>query len=89
MAQAPNRYIPSQPPSTEDAGEVLAWALREFEALSIVLNNASAGQVDICAVAPDKPRTGWVRYANGTTWNPGSGAGYYGFVEGSGWRFLG
>lgn len=40
------------------------------------------------AVAPLKPREGMVVMANGTNWNPGSGAGFYGYRAGS-WRFLG
>ena len=37
--------------------------------------------------APPKPREGMVVKADGITWNPGSGAGFYGFR--AGWRFLG
>jgi hypothetical protein len=87
--QSADRYVPGTPPSTEDAAEVLAWALRELEAASIVINNVAAGQVEVCYVAPEKPRTGWIRYADGIGWDPGSGAGFYGFREGQGWRFLG
>lgn len=39
-------------------------------------------------VAPSKPRDGMIALADGTNWNPGSGAGYYGYRAGS-WRFLG
>lgn len=37
---------------------------------------------------PAKPRTGDIVLADGTNWNPGSGAGFYGYRGGS-WRFLG
>ena len=37
---------------------------------------------------PAKPRDGRVVLADGTSWNPGSGAGYYGYRAGA-WRFLG
>ncbi len=40
------------------------------------------------AVAPKKPRDGVIAMADGTNWNPGSGAGFYGYRAGS-WRFLG
>lgn len=36
---------------------------------------------------PSKPRQGMVRYADGTTWNPGSGAGMY-LYNGATWNFL-
>lgn len=37
---------------------------------------------------PPKPRDGMVALADGTQWNPGSGAGFYGYRAGS-WRLLG
>lgn len=38
--------------------------------------------------APGKPQDGMIVKADGTHWNPGSGAGYYGYTSGS-WSFLG
>lgn len=40
------------------------------------------------SVAPKKPRDGVLAMADGVGWNPGSGAGFYGYRAGS-WRFLG
>ncbi|NIS77749.1 MAG: hypothetical protein GTO00_09085 [Deltaproteobacteria bacterium] len=37
---------------------------------------------------PDKPRDGMIVLADGTNWNPGSGAGFYGRSAGA-WVFLG
>ena len=39
-------------------------------------------------VAPDKPRAGMVALADGTNWNPGSGAGVYAYYGGA-WVKLG
>jgi hypothetical protein len=39
-------------------------------------------------VAPDKPRNGMIILADGTDFNPGSGAGFYGYSGGA-WTFLG
>lgn len=39
-------------------------------------------------VAPTKPRDGMLVLADGVNFNPGSGAGFYGFRAGA-WRFLG
>lgn len=39
-------------------------------------------------VAPTKPREGMVVKADGTHWNPGSGAGFYGY-KGGAWALLG
>lgn len=38
--------------------------------------------------APKKPREGMIVLADGSSWNPGSGSGFYGFRAGA-WRFLG
>lgn len=37
---------------------------------------------------PTKPFDGLIVVADGTGWNPGSGAGYYGYYNGT-WKFLG
>lgn len=39
-------------------------------------------------VAPTKPRAGMNALADGTNWNPGSGAGMY-VYRGAAWHFLG
>lgn len=39
-------------------------------------------------VAPQKPRNGLVVFADGTTWNPGAGAGIYAYYGGI-WNHLG
>lgn len=44
--------------------------------------------LDALYAAPSKPRTGMVVLADGTYWNPGSGAGYYGYY-GASWVKLG
>lgn len=44
--------------------------------------------LDTLYAAPKKYREGMICKADGTTWNPGSGAGVYCFRAGS-WRFLG
>ena len=44
--------------------------------------------LDTLYAAPSKPRDGILALADGTTWNPGSGAGVYLYRAGA-WRFLG
>lgn len=46
------------------------------------------GHIDVTHVAPEKPRDGMLRNADGTNWNPGSGAGLYRYGGGV-WNFLG
>lgn len=45
-------------------------------------------QLQVSFVAPTKPRTGMVVYADGTHWNPGSGEGVYTFGSDSAWHYL-
>lgn len=40
-------------------------------------------QLDVYHKAPDKPREGMIVCADGTDWDPGSGAGFYGFLGGA------
>lgn len=44
--------------------------------------------LDKLHAAPKKFREGTIVFADGTTWNPGSGGGFYGYRAGL-WRFLG
>lgn len=74
------------PPDPKDLPQFLDQELR----------NISHGQVAPVFVlalavshkAPDKVADGYVVLADGTDWNPGSGAGVYCYRAGA-WRFLG
>jgi hypothetical protein len=75
---------------TQDLGALLRWAYEEFTRISQTLEELGAGQIDSVDVVPLKPRNGMVRHTPATNWNPGSGAGYYGYNEGTtSWKFLG
>lgn len=45
-------------------------------------------QMTVMYAAPSKPRTGWLVYADGTSWNPGSGEGVYVYTSGGAWSKL-
>jgi hypothetical protein len=65
------------------------WMARELRAIA----EAIAGGVpfvkfDTLFAAPKKVAEGLTVKADGTTWNPGSGAGVYCY-RGGAWRFLG
>lgn len=45
--------------------------LQEYQASFYVVQNS----------APEKPREGMIRFADGTNWNPGSGRGLYQYVS--------
>lgn len=61
---------------------------REIRITSAIQALAS-GHIDPVYVAPIKPRAGDIRYADGMSWNPGSGEGIYRYSIAGAWVFLG
>lgn len=78
-------YIPRNVP--QDPAQLPGFFMAELENISRAIN-ASTLKLETLYVAPPKPRDGDLALADGTSWNPGSGAGFYGYRAGS-WRFLG
>lgn len=69
--------------------ELRAYLEREFQRLAGELQvGVESVILTECHVEPTKPRDGMVVLADGTDWDPGSGAGFYGYSGGT-WRFLG
>lgn len=79
-------YNPEQPPS--DSAQYSVWIERELYKIKSAIDLLASGHLDQTNVAPTKPRTGDIRLADGTNWNPGSGAGFYGYYGGA-WVKLG
>ena len=80
-------YTPSDIPN--DATQIPDFLRREL--LSIAQSFQSQAPyllLKTLYVAPTKPREGLIALADGTSWNPGAGAGYYGY-RGAAWRLLG
>lgn len=77
-------YAPNNPPVEN---ELSAYLVSELQRISAAINAVSVGHLDKSYAAPAKPRDGDLRYADGTSWNPGSGAGIYWF-NGSAWAKL-
>lgn len=75
-------YVPNSPPS--DSKDIGVYVYNELVRIAGVLSLVAAGHLDKSYAAPSKPRDGDVRYADGTSWNPGSGAGIY-YYNGSAW----
>lgn len=67
---------------------VVQWMQRELTQLERTFFDLDMIQLVQLNVAPTKPRTGMVVLADGTNWNPGSGAGFYGYYGGA-WVKLG
>lgn len=81
------QYVPR--PVPHDTKDIPAYLKNELESLSAALVQGDEFLLlRMRYTAPTKPRDGMVVLADGTSWNPGSGAGYYGY-RASAWRFLG
>lgn len=65
-------------------GELQNTMQQNLRLLAEVLN-AQVTEVKLkpLAVAPTKPREGWLSFADGTNWNPGAGAGVYEYRAGA------
>lgn len=72
-------YVPSSPPNTSDPElqRVIEWVRGELERITRYLNDLPLVKLNVQNVEPTKPRQGMLVYADGTNWNPGSGAGVY------------
>jgi hypothetical protein len=79
-------YAPGTVPS--DPAALPTFLTLELAKIKAALDLAALGHVDTTYVAPAKPREGDVRLADGTAWNPGSGAGVYAYYGGA-WAKLG
>jgi hypothetical protein len=79
------RFVIDSPPLTEDTAILRDWAFTQFQRIQYVLETVHDHDTE--NAAPSKPRQGWVRYADGTNWNPGSSEGLY-VYDGTSWNKL-
>lgn len=68
-------YSPQPVPS--NPADLANYLRTELAAIQNVISILAAGHIDMTYAAPDKPRDGDIRLADGTSWNPGSGQGVY------------
>jgi len=77
------RYQPGPlPPKLEDLG---VYLINELNRLGSVLFNQSVFRLEETNVLPTKPRTGDIRYFDGTNADPGSGEGIYFYNSAGSW----
>ena len=81
-------YEPENPPTIPDIPELETYLAQEFRRIAESFLNIEEILLVELNVEPEKPRDGMVVMADGTNWDPGSGAGFYGRQGGS-WTFLG
>jgi hypothetical protein len=82
-------YVPSKVPS--DPAELPDFLRREFQAIRKAANAAEPHiQLEVLHAEPEKVFPGMEVNADGTDWDPGSGAGrYYRDEANANWVFLG
>lgn len=81
-------YKPVGMPTTKEIPELRDSIDREFLAVAQAFQLTDMMTLLETHVAPTRPRTGLVVFADGSDWNPGSGAGVY-VYRGAAWHFLG
>jgi len=79
-------YQPADPPA--DPAQLQRFLREELPKLKAAIDAVAEGFAPVVYAAPAKPREGMYRNADGTSWNPGSGAGLYRYGTGT-WHFLG
>jgi len=74
--------------SKDDPQDILDWITQELRTIANSFFDLSMIQFVEQHVEPSRPRTGMTLLADGTDWNPGSGAGVYTYY-GAAWHKLG
>lgn len=83
------KFFPEAPPFPldEEQRKFLDYVFRELNRVSVALFTEVYLNLEKKFVEPDRPQDGDISYADGTSWNPGSGAGIYAYLSGT-WRKL-
>lgn len=74
-------YTPESPPITVEA-ELQEYLIRELSRVGDSIRFAEEIILSNTNVAPTKPSEGTILYADGVNFNPGSGEGFYGYING-------
>ena len=76
-------YQFNEPPNQPE--ELPKYLYSEFIKIKAAIDLLADGHIDKTFAAPARPRNGDIRYADGTTWNPGSGEGIYFYNTAGSW----
>ncbi|KKL95602.1 hypothetical protein LCGC14_1852950 [marine sediment metagenome] len=82
------RYEPESPTTSLEGPALAAYLAQELRRIAESFLGVEEILLVELNVEPDKPRDGMIILVDGTNFNPGSGAGFYGRVGGA-WTFLG
>ena len=79
VVKSVTHYEPGPLPT--DGEDLGIYVVTELKRLGDVLFNQATFRLERIHEAPQRPRGGDIRYADGSNWNPGSGEGIYFFKE--------
>lgn len=65
-----------------------SWFQKLYTFYKEVMQGIDTGGQYFGKAAPSSPKTGTIAYADGTNWDPGSGAGYYYYTVGGTWKYM-
>jgi len=75
VVKSVTHYEPGSPP--DDPEDMGIYVVNELKRLANVVLNQAIFRLEVTNEAPSRPRTGDIRFADGTNWDPGSGEGIY------------
>ena len=75
------KYTPTAPPAvSDDMRSITDWLMRELENIGRAFQEQDHVQLVVRSTSIERARSGMLTYADSVNWNPGSGAGFYGYV---------
>ena len=80
-------YEPENFPAGDLDPAVADFLFQEFHKIAVAFLGVDNVLLQELNVEPSKPRAGQIALADGTNWDPGQGAGFYGFRN-SAWKLL-
>jgi|TARA_R110000787_G_scaffold128001_5_gene239725 hypothetical protein len=83
MAKEFLRFAPES--ATSNIDDLPVILTNNLFAIKGVLDSVQDGHIDVVYSPPTKPAQGDIRYADGTTWNPGAGEGIYFYNSSGAW----
>lgn len=82
------QYEPISPPGGDNSVALGRWVFQELLKITAAFAGVESILLPQLDKEPDKPRNGMIILVDGTNFNPGSGAGFYGRSAGA-WVKLG
>lgn len=76
-------YTPTVPPEFQDVSEARQWIVQELQRIAEEFSETIALELRPIFAPPKQPREGMIVSADGTSWNPGAGAGAYEYKGGA------